>query len=1665
MKYFRLIFLPVISFCLLLFAFQGIAQSAELEARFAGQQTVDGQNALAVTFSLPLDATQDLSTYFSIAEDADETPVDGAWILAKDTKVAYFTQIKPDTAYTINVAKGLAPAQGEALAENVIYEVTTRSAEPMIAFGSTGFILATDLIKGLPVDSLNIKQADIDFFRVRPDRLTDFKDEFWDSTYLRYYRSDELTDIADLIYTGRWDLDIKKDLRTRFNIPITHIRELKTPGIYIAVLRGAGHYRHGYRMTWFSISDLGVHARVYDTSIRFFIQSLSTADPIKKAVIKGVNEDGKVLFEQSTDKDGLCVIKGHFEKLALVSVSRKNHISLMAMDTPALDLSEFAMGNALFRPLDLFVYGPRDIYRPGENVVIDGILRHQDGRMAPEIKVATKVVQPDGKTIREFTWKPGKGTHFNTNFQLPANALTGKWRVKFSNGDDKFKDYPFLVSEFLPERMKLIIDQTDDKILAPDKNLAIHIQGDFLYGAPASGSRANAVIHVKPARDLFKKTLPGFEFGAGTDLINTTFTCDDIRLNDTGKGVIDVENQWTEVTSPHWVTANVSLYDSGERPVVRSASWQVWPAQTLVGIRNMSGTKDDPDQVPDNDTAKFEVILADTQGRLKAAQGLKVTVIREHREYYWEYKNDAWHWGSNSQFYPVDRFDLDIPDQGKALVTVPVEWGGYRIEINNPATGLTSSKNIWAGWRPKGQGPKEMNRPDRVDLTLDKPGYRAGDTARVTVKAPQGGKGFLFVDGADNLLTLPIDIPARGEEIPISIDPNWTRHDLYVSALIIRPGESRNAKLPKRSVGLIHLPLDRTDRRINVDIQAPEKTEPNRRVDVTVNLTDADGKPTRQAMVTLAAVDSGILNLTRFKTPDPFGYFFQPRKYSPEIHDIYQKLIEASDGGYARMRFGGDMATLTRGGDRPSTDVQILAIHQKAVDADDQGKAVFPLDLPDFDGQVRIMAIAHTDNTFGSGDKEMTLASPIVVQATMPRFLSFGDQGVIMLDLNNLTDIVQNITLATDIFGPVYFTDQTGHTIALEPHKRKSLKLPIRAGTTTGRAHITCRIKGIQGLDVSPEMAKTWFLETRSPYPHQTRTWQKRLTPGQSFSTSSAALNTLVANTVTVLAGLDSEPPVNLAQHVSELLAYPYGCLEQTVSGFFPHILLSSEQFTQLGIEADTPKATNEKIKRGIQRLLERQKSSGAFGLWNSRSPESPWLSAYATHMMVEAVDAGYEVPVSAVKKGLTRLAVYVRRPKAIRAPGWTDGKMFRAATRAYAAFVLARVNSLGLSDARTVYAYVKTNHPTPLSLVHAGTALGLAGDRTRAFEAFDLALKTRRDDERIYGGDYGSNVRDLAAAYYYVTTYFADYTFRGVFLHDLAAALKERQWLSTQERNSLVMAGAAKLAHPAGAWAADVTVGNRTGAHTGKGPGRVIFTKGTAAGGFSVKNTGTSTLYLDLVLTGYPNSLPPPQSQGVSISRQFIDTNATPVDISKLTSGDRLIVALKVESQKQQLPHALVVDMLPAGFELEDPNVSGSFLIDDIEVDGKTISRWHDDCNTAHTEYRDDRFVAALNLGYGETCRIFYAVRVVSPGVFKVPPSLVEDMYRPYIRGVGKTVGRTRINSPAILKSGSASNLPFFDLNHCLVQTVGADSISAPEQGRTGQIWNLPLPNTWLKE
>ncbi len=1576
---------------------------------FVEQQTIDQQDCIAVGFSQALDSREDMNLCFSITLE-DGEPVSGGWVLAKDGRRVYFTNIQPDTAYSISVEKTIKSRSGNTLEETGVYTVTTRPVEPMISFGGQGYVLASGLSRGLPVDTVNIDQADIDFFRVKPDKIHVFRKHFTRDKRLYYHESQDLKKISDLVYSGRWDLAIKKNLRTRVNIPIDHIRELGAPGLYFAVIQGAGLYDYGYSSTFFSITSLGIQVRKYSNSLECYVQSLETGKPLRKIQIQGFTANGKESFTGGTDKTGHWRFTGDTEQIALVTVSRKNDITFLPLDTPALDLSLFALGERPFRPVEFFVYGPRNLYRPGETLVLDGLLRDYDGKMVDSLPVRAQIFQPDGRMVHEFVWKGDDFGHFFYTYGLSPNALTGQWKIVFSAGGANLGEYQFLVAEFLPERMALTLDnprgQTD--ILMKDQDLGIQVQGDYLYGAKAAGCRADALLHVAPVRELFHDQWPGFAFGSYKDLLNQSFSMSSISLDSQGRGTLSMNCQWDQIQSPHRISANVSLYDTGGRPVTRNRFWQVWPAKTLAGV--YCGAKDG--RVRENSTADFQIITVDQTGKLVPVKGLSVSLIREYREYFWEFANDQWQWKWSSRFVPVDSLSVDSLANAPVKVSFPVEYGGYRLDVTNPETGLVSSCDIWAGWQPEGAEKQNLNRPDRVDLTLDRQSYSSGDQVKVTVKAPEGGRGYLFVEAGTNQKTIPVNLPPEGKTISFPLEPEWNRHDIYISALILRPGENKAAPLPKRSVGLVRLPLNRENRKLSVDIQFPSKIRPGRRVSVPVQVKTPDGKIPEQAFVTLAAVDTGILNLTHFTTPDPFDFFFQGRQYPVEIFDMYQRLITPNDGPWGKQRFGGDAPALARGGDRPATDVRILAIHAKAVPVDESGIALFSLDIPDFNGTLRLMAAAYTRDCFGSGDQELTVASPLVTQLTMPRFLACGDRADFSLGVHNLTGMPQELPLHFRAAPPVEVVSGQSSSLiqklALAPGEKKTLPVKIQASDGLGRSDISCEIKGMKLREQDGSLSEislnpSWFIEVRSAWPDLTEHFRTALAPGQSFVLPREKLSEIMETTIGVQGEISTLPPVNIASHVGQLFAYPYGCLEQVTSGLFPHVLLPGKVFARLGVDTGTDRQKQAKITIGLQKIMEKQKTNGSFSVWDANGPEDAWLTAYAGHFLVEAVQAGYDPGKTAMEKLTKRLVSYLRNPKTIRGGYHNSSKEYKALVQSYAAYVLARMNGLTLGDVRSFYQREKHHISTPLGFVQAGIALYLSGDTARADKALEKALAASRKKD-AWMGDYGSGVRDDAMGFYLVANHYPQYPGLKTWLGNMNDKIKGKQWFSTQERNALVMAGAALMDMKTPMWKAGLYAGGKSVVLEKDRSARFVFDRGMAARGLTMKNLGDEEIFLNLDLMGSPVKKPEPVSQNAMIKRRILDMSGKPISKAFCTAGQRMIVELECTG-KVPLHNALVVDLLPSGLEIDDPHLQNGPDISQVKVDHKTIAQWHSQVDFRHREYRDDRFVAAFRMEKNQPKRLYYSVQAVIAGSFVNPVPLLEDMYNPAVRAIGNVI------------------------------------------------------------
>ena len=303
-----------------------------------------------------------------------------------------------------------------------------------------------------------------------------------------------------------------------------------------------------------------------------------------------------------------------------------------------------------------------------------------------------------------------------------------------------------------------------------------------------------------------------------------------------------------------------------------------------------------------------------------------------------------------------------------------------------------------------------------VKLALDKPAYAAGEVAKITVTPPAAGNGYLLVESSDGpLWWQEISVPAEGKTFELPIDKKWARHDLYLSALVIRPGERKAQVTPKRAVGLLHLPLERAPRKLAVSLEAPEKMRPKQPLKVKVSARNADGSIPERVHVLVAAVDVGILNITSYATPDPFANFFGRKAYGADQLDIYGQLIEAQ-GRVASLAFGGD-AGLAAGGKRPDTSVLIVALQSDALKLNDKGEGEVSLDIPDFNGELRLMAQAWTDERFGMAEAKTVVAAPLIAELSMPRFLAGGDETTLALDLTNLSGSEQNLDVQLGVEG------------------------------------------------------------------------------------------------------------------------------------------------------------------------------------------------------------------------------------------------------------------------------------------------------------------------------------------------------------------------------------------------------------------------------------------------------------------------------------------------------------------------------------------------------------------------------------------------------------------------------------------------------------------------
>ena len=1566
---------------------------------------LDGASTLVLTFSIPLDPEQDFARLVHVV-DKKSGKVDGAWELSPNLKELRLRHLEPNRDLLVTIERDLRALNNATFEINYEKSLTTRDIQPSVGFASRGSLLPGKVVEGLPVMALNVNNVDVNFFRVKPESLAAFVSQWEYRNSMSNWESDNLLKMADLVYTGRFDLNPARNTREKLLLPLSEIKPLQQAGVYVAVMTKAGQYEYSNAATLFTLSDVGVSAHRYQNRLDVFTQSLENGAAQQGVDVALLDEKGQTLAKATSDAKGHVQLENH-QNAALLLARKEGQTTLLDLKLPALDLAEFDIAGDPGYSKQFFMFGPRDLYRPGETVILNGLLRDSDGKTLPDQPVKLEVVKPDGQVIRTVVSQPDNGLYHFT-YPLDSGAPTGMWHIRANTGDNQSQMWDFHVEDFMPERMALNLTSQETP-LSPSDKVTFSVAGYYLYGAPANGNALQGQLYLRPLRDAVP-SLPGFQFGNIAEE-NLSRSLDEVQLtlDETGRGDISTNSEWRETHSPLQVILQASLLESGGRPVTRRAEQAIWPADTLPGIRPQFAVKAVYDYrtdttvnqpiVDEDSNAAFDIVYVDAQGEKKAVSGLQVRLIRERRDYYWDWlESEGW----QSRFDQKDLVEgeqtLDLKADETGKVTFPVEWGAYRLEVKAPNDAI-SSVRFWAGysWQDNSDGSGAA-RPDRVTLKLDKPAYRPGDTIKLHIAAPAAGKGYAMVESSEGpLWWQEIDVPAQGLDLSIPVDKSWNRHDLYLSTLVVRPGDKSRSATPKRAVGLLHLPLGDENRRLELALESPAKMRPNQPLTVKIKASSKNGETPKQVNVLVSAVDSGVLNITDYVTPDPWQAFFGQKRYGADIYDIYGQVIEGQ-GRLAALRFGGDGDELKRGGKPPVNHVNIVAQQAQPVTLNEQGEGSVTLPIGDFNGELRVMAQAWTADDFGSNESKTIVAAPVIAELNMPRFMAGGDTSRLVLDVTNLTDRPQSLNVTLAASGLIELVSDQPAQVNLEPGVRTTLFVPVRAKEGFGDGELQATLSGLNvpGEDIGPQQ-KQWKIGVRPAFPAQTVNNGVMLQPGESWTLPEEEVMNFSPVTVQGQLLFSGKPPLNLARYIRELKAYPYGCLEQTTSGLFPSLYTNAAQLQALGIAGDTDEKRRAAIETGIARLLQMQRDNGGFALWDKNGPEEYWLTAYAMDFLVRAGEQGYSVPAVGINQGNARLLRYLQDPGMMSIRYSSDTQASKFAVQAYAALVLARQQKAPLGALREIWER-RSQAASGLPLLQLGIALKTMGDAKRSDDAVALALSTPRHDERQWLADYGSPLRDNALMLALLEENNLKPDVQNSLLNTLSEQAFSQRWLSTQENNALFLA-ARSLQDLPGTWQAQTSLAEQP--LTGdKAQTRNLDADQLAA--LQVTNNGAQPMWLRLDVSGYPQSAPSPASNVLQIERHILGSDGQSKSLDSLRSGELVLVWLEVKAS-QDVPDALVVDLLPAGLELENQNLAnGSASLQDSGSEVQNLLNQMQQADIQHVEFRDDRFVAAVAVNSGQPVTLVYLARAVTPGTYQVPMPMVESMYVPQWRATG---------------------------------------------------------------
>jgi alpha-2-macroglobulin len=1485
--------------------------------------------------------------------------------------------LKHGETYAVTLRAGLPSIVHESLSRSSDFTVYVRDRRPEARFSSTAYVLPRTGQRGIPVISVNTKTVAVEIYRISDRNLV--AAIIGSTSYDRgdFQRSLDTTDIEHLkesrgvqVWSGELAVDkapINEDVTTAFPVDQA-VGDLK-PGVYVMVaqpkeLKSLDNSYQSLATQWFIVSDLGLTAFTGNDGIHAFVNSLATTDAKKDVEVRLISRSNEVLATRRTDagghvqfESGLAKGEGGAEPTVIAVNDGQDDFAFLNLTAPAFDLTDRGVsGRPAPKGLDAFVYAERGVYRSGETAYITALLRDAQGAAASGAPLTLVVERPDGVEYKRIAVPDGGLGGHSLSLPIAASAPTGTWHVHAFTDPKRpaVGETTFLVEDYVPDRIEF--DLTSPSTAISKANPAtVNLSGRILYGAPASGLDLDGEVNIAVAGE--RTGFAGYEFGIdGEDVQAVKQPLEDLPSTDeTGKAKLTVNlDKLPSSTRPLEAKITVRMSESGGRAVEHAITLPVTASGNMLGVKPLFSGR----ALSDGANAAFDVVVVAPNGAAIPTKGLHYELLSVESRYQYYKRDGEWHFEPVKTTRRISDGSLDTTDKPGHL-TLPVNFGRYRLNVTD-ASGTTTSVNFDAGWYVDASA----DTPDMLETALDKSEYRPGDTMTVAVTARSAGQLTINVVGDKLLASQTADIKQAGvTQVKVPVGTDWGS-GAYIVATMRRPLDAPAQRMPGRAIGVQWFAIDRAAKTLTVELKAPALLRPNTTLHIPVKI---DGlKAGDEARVAIAAVDVGILNLTNYKPPSPDDYYLGQRALSADIRDLYGELIDGMQGARGQIRTGGDEGAQLQAS--PPTGPP-LAFFSGIVTVGADGTADVAFDIPDFAGTVRVMAVAWNKVKVGKATTDVIVRDPVVLTATLPRFLLPGDRSTIHLDLDNVEGAPGDYAIAVTAADTVVAGAGATQKLTLAAKARGAVTVPITA-SGAGNGTVKVSVNGPAGF----ALERSYTLTVRSPAQILARRTVKPIAKGDSLTLSSGMLADLVPGTGSVSISVGSSAALDAAGLLAALDRYPYRCSEQITSRAMPLLYTA-----QLASETNLALATgaDQRVREAIEALLTRQDSTGSFGLWNVGGNDI-WLDSYVTEFLTRAREKKFPVPDVAFKLAIDHLRNFVANSPDPSKNGGSD--------YAYALYVLARNGVAPIGDLRYLADAKLDALSTSIAKAQVAAALALAGDRVRADRVYVAALAdvTAQPDDHYSWADYGSTVRDAAAILTLASESGAAPATVQAAVQRVESARAAVRGTSTQEDAWLLLAASA-MARDAAKVTLDVN---------GEAMQRQFYR--TLRGGdlkdpLKVTNTGDSEVRAVVTVSGAPVTPEPAAEVGFRIERQTYNLDGDAVDPAHVKQNTRLVVVLKLTEAQPQFGRLIVADYLPAGFEIDNPHLVSS-------GDTGTLSWITDALEPANAEFRDDRFTAAFERKRGDPAvfTVAYVVRAVAPGTYVQPQARVEDMYRP---------------------------------------------------------------------